>query len=165
MIKPRRPLILGIDPGISGAYALYDPTKKEILGAWDFPLTGTNKKKKSINNYSLAMHIDTFAKDVGLAVIEQVGAMPKQGVVSTFRFGEAFGLIQGIVASAMIPIFFPKPAVWKSLMGVTREKETSLAKASAYFPSQAHLWAKKTKHGRAEAALLAVFGERLSRDG
>ncbi len=152
---------MGVDPGLSGAVAFYDLEKAAVVAVHDMPLHEVSGKRH-IDLYQLAAIIDGHAKDIEFAVIEEVGVMTgKEGVVGMFRFGQAAGCVQGIVAAYMIPMFLVKPSVWKSAMGLTRDKDHSRQKASQLFPSSAHLWARKKDDGRAEALLLAVFGSKV----
>lgn len=153
-------LILGIDPGISGSFALYDPISKTVVNIWDMPVHDI-KGKAHLDLYQMATIVDTYKKDIKLAVIEEPGAMPGQGVTSMFRFGHACGVVQGIVACCMIPMKLLKPSVWKMQMGLTFDKDLSRQKASQMFPKESARFARKKDDGRAEALLLAVFGERL----
>lgn len=152
-------LVLGIDPGLTGAMALIDVTKPkpEIVKVWDMP-THDIKGRRNIDIYQLALSIQNYYGQVRFAVIEDVHSMPRDGVVQAFSFGKANGIIIGIVAANMIPSYFVKPGVWKKLMGLTQDKDDSRRKASQLFPTNSNLWSRKMDDGRAEAVLLAVFG-------
>lgn len=114
-----------------------------------------------INGAEVSRFLTPYLGGLKLAVIESVGAMPKQGLSSTFRFGEGYGLVQGILAGLGVTrTIKATPQVWKASMGVTANKDTSLTLAKNLFPTNAHLFARKKDHGRAEALLLAVFGAR-----
>jgi crossover junction endodeoxyribonuclease RuvC len=158
--------VMGIDPGIRGAIALFDPLAKKVRGIWDFP-TREKHAKTEIDLPELALLVDEFAKDTAFALVEDVGAMTYvdksgklrgQGAAASFNFGKAAGQIQGILAACFIPIFFIKPAVWKSLMGLSSNKNESREKAMKLFPEHTHTFARAKDDGRAEALLLAVFG-------
>lgn len=162
MARLRQALILGIDPGLSGAIAFYAPGSKELIALSDMPLLkrlDKSEKKRWIDPYTLATAVDAYSKDTLLACIEEPSAMPGQGVVSTFRFGLSCGLAQGVCASSNIPMRLVKPSVWKALMGLSRDKSLSIKKAQQLFPAHADQFLKKD--GRAEAALLAYFGVRF----
>lgn len=141
--------ILAIDPGTSGAYALYWPDFG-VISADDVPVVD-----KNIDAASLAA---AFANaNPTVAIIERVSAMPKQGVSSTFRFGVAYGLIQGIVGAQQIPVHFVTPQKWKKHFLLSADKEKSRTKALQLWPARAELFKRKKDHGRAEAALLAQY--------
>lgn len=150
-------MILGVDPGLGGAMAFYDRATGD-LEVFDMP-THRLKGKNRIDIYQLGMLVDARSARLQLAVIEEVNAMPKQGVASSFAFGAAFGQVLGVVGANMIPMELIRPAVWKKAMGCTSDKDSSRRRASQIFPSHAGLWAAKGKVDRAEAALLAYYGK------
>jgi crossover junction endodeoxyribonuclease RuvC len=153
-------LILGIDPGLSGALAFYDPKANAVTEIHDMP-TLEIKGKKRLELYQMSTLVEKLAREIKMAFIEDVGAMPGQGVTSMFRFGFAAGAIQGVIASFMVPMTLVRPGVWKGAMGLSHDKDASRARASQLFPRESHRWARKMDDGRAEALLLAVFGSRL----
>lgn len=143
------PCILGIDPGISGAVAFYFPDHPDRIAADDVPVAGGE-----IDAAALARRINQFAPTV--AIIEQVAAMPKQGVASTFKFGAAFGTAKGVVLALGIPLHLVTPGRWKRHFRLDADKEKARALAIRLWPEFRHFERKKD-HGRAEAALLARF--------
>ena len=158
-------IVLGIDPGVSGAWAVYDTTTATIFAA-DAPTVG-----KDLDAASFAAEILKWRPD--RAVIERVGSMPNQGLSSTFRFGVAYGVVQGIVAAQFIPVQFVTPGKWKSHYGLSSVlppgsarkkdlKEMSRARALHLWPARADLFKRKKDDGRAEAALLAKYGADLA---
>lgn len=150
-------LILGIDPGFSGALAWYDPAAKSIVDIEDMPVAELNGKKE-IDPYKLASLVNTYSAKTDICVIEDVDAMPKQGLSSTFRFGEGKGMCIGSAAAAGLRIVQIKPAVWKMSLGLTgQNKSGSIALCDKLFPNRGHLWPLKKHDGRCEAVLLAVF--------
>ena len=92
-----------------------------------------------------------------VAVIEQVGAMPKQGVSSTFKFGASFGLVRGVVLALGVPLHHVTPGVWKKHFRLNSDKEKARALALRFWPASEH-FSRKKDHGRAEAALIARYG-------
>lgn len=156
--------ILGIDPGLSGALALYTPATDaspvgiEVIDMPTHEITVNKRKKKAIDLYALATWLDVRRADIRFAVIEDVHSMPAQGVTSSFNFGFAAGSVQGAVAANLIPMRLVRPSTWKANMGLTADKDSSRRLASQKFPAFAALWARKMDDGRAEAVLLAVFG-------
>lgn len=156
------PLLLAVDPGLHGALALWNP-QLELLEVHDMPtfsITRNGKKRREIDLYTLANLIDSEARNIGRAVVEQVGAMPNQGVASTFTFGKATGIVLGMIAAHLIPLVEVSPAVWKRHMGVTADKDSSRKKASSLLPHCAKFWPQANHDGRAEAALLAIYADR-----
>lgn len=156
-LKPIRPYILGIDPGFTGALALYDPFIKKLHSIIDMPLI--TSPTKQLDKGSLALILEGHAASIAYAVLEDVGAMPNDGRASLFKFAVGKGILEGMLASLMIPVHMPTPAVWKIRMGLNSQKSKSRELASQLFPSHAQSFARAMDDGRAEAVLLAVFGE------
>ena len=149
--------ILGIDPGLSGALALYDVDGSlEIV---DVP-TLQLKTKRVVDEYALARIIDGWSSRVREVWLEQVGTRPGEGAVGAFTFGRGYGVLRGICAANFLPIVDVTPATWKAAMKVRGDKDESRLRASAVFPRHANLWPLKKHDGRAEAALIALHGAR-----
>lgn len=148
--------VLGIDPGLTGAFAyLVDGI---LVSAFDMPTHKNANGKTEVDAQKLGLFLDTLSR-VDLAVIEEVGVMSgKEGRVSMFNFGKSTGMVHGALGAFGIPIFETKPAVWKSAMGLTSNKATSIKMATECFGDS--FWPFKKHHGRAEAALLGLFGWR-----
>jgi Holliday junction resolvasome RuvABC endonuclease subunit len=141
--------VLGVDPGaISGAYALVTSNLLSPL-VDDIPVVDRQVDAAEWGRIvtSLRPHV---------AVVEQVGSMPKQGVASTFKFGMGCGLIRGVLAGAGVPIINVTPAKWKKHFGLNSDAEKSRALAIRRFPTSVRL-ARKKDHGRAEALLIALW--------
>ena len=112
--------IIGIDPGLNGAIAILEDNK--VLDILDMPVMPEGKKnKRQLNSAQLVKYIkdnlDEKSKEI-IVVVEQVNAMPGQGVTSMFNFGQTFGAIKGICAALGLPIFFVRPAKWKKYFGL-----------------------------------------------
>ena len=104
-------IVVGIDPGLSGAIAILENNK--VLNIFDMPVMAEGKKnKRQLNSAQLVSIIKNNTKpDVEIAVVvEQVNAMPGQGVTSMFNFGQTFGAIKGVCAALELPIFFVRPS-------------------------------------------------------
>jgi hypothetical protein len=148
--------ILGVDPGVSGATAFYFPTAPERVAVEDMPTVA-----REVDTATLAQRIGQMAPD--LAIVELVNAMPKQGVVSTFRFGVSYGAVRGVISAIGVPVHLVAPSRWKRHFGLNAEKEAARGLALRFWPTSEHFGRKKD-HGRAEAALLARYGaERVLR--
>lgn len=151
-------LILGIDPGLSGALALYNTATGSLVidDMPTFSLTRGGKAKRDVNVSELARIIDSGRP--ARAFLERVGAMPGQGVSSVFKFGEAFGIVRGCLA--FVPTELVAPTVWRKAVGIKTGagKDTSRARATALFPRYANQFARVKDDGRAEAALIAYYG-------
>lgn len=153
-------LILGIDPGYSGALAFLRPATHELV-VFDMPLTKGKSGKDEVDLRKLNEIIEpdrAFSRFV--AVIEQVHAMPNQGISSAFRFGEGYGaLLMGITAHGY-EVHKVIPANWKKAFGLSQDKGVSRGFASQQFPNEAKSFARVKDDGRAEASLIALYGER-----
>lgn len=152
-------MILGIDPGLSGALAFKG---ENTLVAIDMPTVSiqrNGKNKREIDLAGLVSDIDALGP-VEHAYVEQVGAMPGQGVSSVFSFGKSYGSILGILAAKRIPYTLVSPVRWKKALQVPAGKDAARHRASQLLPQYAELWPLVKHDGRAEAALIAVYGER-----
>ena len=102
--------IIGIDPGLSGAIAVLENNK--VLNIFDMPVMSEGKKNKRQLNSALLVNLikENIDKNEDVAVVvEQVNAMPGQGVTSMFNFGQTFGAIKGVCAALELTIFFVRP--------------------------------------------------------
>lgn len=161
-------LIAGVDPGLSGAVSVFRPHDSLPVQVIDMPtheITINRKKKRRLDLSALARFVDLYAKDIALVVIENVNALPAQGVTSVFNFGYATGAITGIFAANFVPMHSVVPSVWKRELNLSADKDASRALASRMFPAASHLWARKKDDGRAEATLLAWYGAKLREHG
>lgn len=144
-------IILGIDPGISGAVAFYFPMVPSRIAVFDVPVAGSE-----INAPELARLIRIHRPT--LAVIERVSAMPGNGAVSMFNFGRSYGDVRGVIGAMEIPLHLVTPQKWKKHFGLSADKEQSRLRAIRMFPSVADRFQLKKHDGRAEAALIALYG-------
>ena len=153
--------IIGIDPGISGAISFFEDGK--ILDVIDMPSMAEGKKNKRQVNGSqiyneIKKRIKIVQKGKVCVVIEQVSAMPGQGVTSMFNFGQSFGVIKGICAAMQLPMHLVRPAKWKKYFNLLKtEKEASRTKAIEIFPQISHMLSKKKDVNKADAILIASF--------
>ena len=138
-------MIIGIDPGLSGAVAILKDNK--VLNIFDMPVMSEGKKnKKQLNSAQLVNIIkDNTKNDVEIAVVvEQVNAMPGQGVTSMFNFGQTFGAIKGVCAALNLPIFFVRPSKWKKHFElINSSKDSSRTKVIEMYPSLSNQLTKK----------------------
>lgn len=150
-------MIVGIDPGFSGAIALLDPNSGQLV-LHDMPVAPSPSGKTETDLFSLGRILLPNQGIRCVAVLEQVAAMPKQGVSSMFRFGQNFGAIQMAIVGHGYEIHQVTPAVWKKYFKLSREKGASRTLASRRFPANAQDFIRVKDDGRAEAALLALWG-------
>ena len=156
-------LIIGIDPGISGAICFFE--NGEIKDIIDMPLMAEGKKnKRQINGSQLYNEIIERIKNVSkkdiFVVVEKVSAMPGQGVTSMFNFGQSFGVIKGICSAMQLPIYFVRPAKWKKYFNLLKtEKDASRSKVIEIFPYISAKLSRKKDSNKADAILLASYFE------
>lgn len=147
----------GIDPGNGGAIAFYNPTTGR-LDIHDMPtheICVSKKVRRRVDVHALAGLLADYP--TRRILLESVGAMPKQGVSSTFTFGFGFGAVQGVLAALHRPMQLITPPAWKKAMGLSGDKDASRRLASRELPQHAAHWPLKKHDGRAEAALLALL--------
>jgi hypothetical protein len=144
-------VIMGIDPGVSGAVAFYFPMVPSRIAVDDVPVAGGE-----INVHELARLIRIHRPT--MAIIERVNAMPGQGVASSFNFGRSYGDVRGVIGACDVPMHFVTPQKWKKHFGLSADKEESRLRAIRLFPSVADSFKLKKHDGRAEAALIALYG-------
>ena len=137
--------IFGIDPGLAGAIAILDGNK--VVDFTDLPTMSDGKKnKRQLNSAHLSQYIQKNILDINrtVVVVEQVNAMPGQGVTSMFNFGQTFGAIKGISATLKLPIFFVRPSKWKKHFElINSSKDASRTKAIEMYPLFADQLSKK----------------------
>ena len=139
--------VVGIDPGLNGAIAILQD--KKVLSITDMPVMADGKKnKRQLNNAQLAeiLRKNTSDGDEISIVVEQVNAMPGQGVTSMFNFGQTFGAIKGVCAALQLPIFFVRPSKWKKYFElINSSKDSSRTKAIEMYPYLSDQLAKKKR--------------------
>ncbi len=153
-------LIIGIDPGISGSICFFENGK--IIEVIEMPvMTEGKKNKKQVNG---AQIYNEFLKRINnkddeiRVVIEQVSAMPGQGVTSMFNFGQSYGILKGICSAMQLPMFFVRPAKWKKYFNlINSQKDASRTRAIEIFPYFSAQLSKKKDSNKADAILIASF--------
>jgi hypothetical protein len=155
-------LIVGIDPGLTGAIAFFDPTVPGAVTVYDMPAV-----YKTVDSAALADIIRENRPDI--IVLEEVGPMPRDGVRQAFSFGQSYATARTVALMLEIPLYLARPQAWKGyfhLRGGDEGKEQGRALALRRFPASAKSFALKKHHNRAEAALIALYGaEKLSPAG
>ena len=150
-------MILGIDVGISGAVALLDGGK--LVSVHDMPtvsVTVGGKKKRRIDARAL-YELLQFEK-LQHAFIEIVNARPNQGVSSMFAFGQASGIAEAIAWVMTPDVTGVRPQTWKKHFNLGHDKVSSRDLASQLWPDQADRFKRGKDDGRAEAALIGLWG-------
>ena len=151
--------IIGIDPGLSGAIAILDGLK--IFDIFDMPIMSEGKKNKNqLNSAQLVNIINKHILPSGdtFVIVEQVSAMPGQGVTSMFNFGQSFGILKGICSAMHLSMYFVRPAKWKKYFNLIKsEKDASRTKAIEIFPYFSTNLSKKKDANKADAILIASY--------
>tara|TARA_Y100000782_G_scaffold51389_1_gene57108 strand:- start:2683 stop:3168 length:486 start_codon:yes stop_codon:yes gene_type:complete len=152
-------IIIGIDPGVSGAICIL--TDGKITEIYEMPTMIDGKKnKKQVNGAEVTNIINkelVNKKDINV-VIEHVSAMPGQGVTSMFNFGQSFGVLKGICAALKLPVHFIRPVKWKKHFNlINTEKDASRTKVIEVFPYISSKISKKKDANKADAILIARF--------
>ena len=154
-------LIISIDPGITGSICFFEDGK--IIDLIEMPnMADGKKKKRQVNGAQIYNEILLRTKDIDKknikVVIEQVSAMPGQGVTSMFNFGQSFGVLKGICSAMQLSMYFVRPAKWKKFHNlINSEKDASRTKAIEIFPYISTQLSKKKDANKADAALIASF--------
>ena len=140
-------LVMGVDPGCNGAATLMQ-LDGQILDVIEF-----NKNTE----HEISDQISEFAADIKLAYLEKVHAMPKQGVSSTFKFGNGYGFIRGLLTAHRIPYEMVTPNEWQKSLGCQSkgDKNVTKSKAQQLFP------ATMITHSKADSILIAEYCRRL----
>ena len=154
-------LVIGIDPGISGSICFFQDGK--ILDVVEMPtMTEGKKNKKQVNGSQIYNEILERTKKLDKkeikVVIEQVSAMPGQGVTSMFNFGQSYGILKGICSAMQLPMYFVRPAKWKKYFNlINSEKDASRTRAIEIFPYFSGQLSRKKDSNKADAILIASF--------
>src|SRR5262249_54006976 len=129
--------VLGVDPGIAGAVAVIeivdgiDGTAPKLIDLIDIPVLGTAAKTR-VDAIGLRSWIEIHRPD--FAGVERAGSMPRQGVVSAFKYGRAVGVVEAVVTCCGIPMVLVEPSKWKRTFHLNSDKETSRQLAIGLFP-------------------------------
>jgi crossover junction endodeoxyribonuclease RuvC len=151
-------IFIGIDPGLNGAVAFFDPEKGH-LSVVDMPVVEmirNGKKKREVSAQMLAQIIRVVEWPC-YAVLERVNAMPGQGVTSVFSFGRSAGIVEGVLAALTVPTHIVTPVTWQKAAAVRGGKDGARQRATELFPAYAGLFSRKKDDGRADAACMAWY--------
>jgi crossover junction endodeoxyribonuclease RuvC len=154
--------VLGVDPGATGALAMWD-TGLDAMVVADMPsvLVRVGKgRRRQLSETWLADIVRGYEPDC--AWMERVHALPGQGVTSSFSFGLAYGIARGVLAALGVPVTLVTPNEWKRSFRLGPDKNEARLIAARLVPLSAPRFARAMDDGRAEAALLALFGANQS---
>ena len=158
-------LSVGIDPGLRGGVAALDVTGT-VVGLWPMPVAGGEVYAAGLADLLRSLRCLDSHQDIGRVCLEKVGAMPKQGVSSTFRFGTGWGMVRGVCAALGIPVVLVMPTQWKKqvLLGLPHDKDGAVQFCASRWP-QADLvlpGCRVPHDGMADALCLAEYGRALA---
>jgi hypothetical protein len=168
------PFVCGIDPGIGGAVAFLDvsPGCRQAAYVYAMPKTFGERGRlevcaRTLRDLLTGEHGD---RDVELVAVEAVHARPKDGVASSFAFGQSTGKVKAVLELLGLVATFVAPQAWKKaiLAGTDHSKKAAVGWAQGYFPGVSLLptpRCKKPDHNRAEALAIAEYGRRLLMKG
>jgi len=155
-------IIFGIDPGVSGAICVLN--KRKIVEVYEMPTMIDGKKNKRQVNGAEVTNIFlkelSYEKKEAKVVVEQVNAMPGQGVTSMFNFGQSFGVIKGVCAALRLPVYFVRPVKWKKYFNLIKtNKDASRTKVIEIFPNISSKISRKKDSNKADSILIAKYFE------
>lgn len=166
--RPSTKCVLGIDPGITGGIALLGnwelvrggPRRSGRL--WDMPsIAKSTGKGNQVDQYALCFLLNQIQSrhNVQMVYLEQVHAMPNQGVSGVFSFGRSLGVIEAAIAAYKIPVTMVTPQKWKKHFKLTsKDKDKARTLALQRFPQLSNYLSRKKDIGRADALLIALYG-------
>jgi crossover junction endodeoxyribonuclease RuvC len=152
---------VGIDAGVSGAVGVVDDEGNYVT-VFDMPVKKIGAKNQvcAASLFHMLRSIDD-ANDILQITIEEVHAMPSQGVSSSFNFGMSFGVAKGIMAAMGVRNLFVTPTKWKRVFSLNNKaKDQSRTYAQMLWPACTELTRKKDCD-RADALLIGLAGRKL----
>lgn len=162
--------VIGIDPGITGAIAVWDGRTLEVHKMPVVNLKIGKKNRNSVSPQMLAELLDRIidgehikGHDELHVFIEKVHMMPKMGGAAAFSFGTGYGVLLGAIAMAGLSYTAVPFQTWcKALTGSNKSKGKDAGRelAANLYPKYRDLFAAKNADGIADAALIAMYGRR-----
>jgi crossover junction endodeoxyribonuclease RuvC len=154
-------MIIGIDPGLSGAIAAINNGR--LLAVEYMPtIARLHGKGQQVDAGELASLLIALrsGNDICVVWIEAVSSSPQMGVRSAYNFGEGVGLIHGVLATLQFPVRLTRPQVWKKAAGlIGKDKDASRSLARQLWPDWSDSFNLKKSDGMAEAAIIALMAE------
>jgi crossover junction endodeoxyribonuclease RuvC len=151
-------LVLAVDPGLTGAYALLD-MRADSLTVADLPSVVVQHGRAAKVRTELDLHTlreECWSGHISHCFMERVSARPGQGTISMFRFGECSGRLYGLIVGLNLPVTFVTPKAWRKHHGIGPSPDAARQRSMQLWPKIAHIL--KKDHHRADAALLAAYG-------
>lgn len=153
-------IIAGLDPGLDGALAFID-TETQAIEIIDMPtlnLAQGGKNRREVDPHAIANIF--WQRHAGHAFLERAWNRPGEGGTQGFKSGMGYGALIGILAAVGVPVTLVAPNTWKKALQVPAAKDGARARASQLLPQSSDQWPRVKDDGRAEAALLCVYGIR-----
>lgn len=160
-------IIIGIDPGLSGAVAFIE-TASDVVVIQDTPVETVSRRRVYLVA-SMGDLLEAHMQDSQFgtrrtdchAFIEYQQTFPGMPPRSMFSIGYGYGLWVGLLAGMNIPYTIVKPPVWKRGVDLPKgsDKKASVARAQQLYPRESGRL-PRGKDGRAEALLIAEYGRR-----
>lgn len=148
--------VLAFDPGVDPVGVFFLGDREPIRLIEDVAVRKGGRNLPFIQPELLIKRIDALPTRPRICALEEVGAMPKQGVSSTFRFGYSAGLLRGVLVGLGYRVELVRPTAWRAAMRVPKGKDGSRDRAAQLWPQAADLFARRGDHNRADAALIAA---------
>lgn len=150
--------IIGIDPGATGAISIIDPARS-VMSVLDMPIKNVGKsgKRTEVDGKAIVDFVDNNCENA-VCYIEDVWSLPHDGHVGAFNFGDKYGTVKGVMSVLDIPLYRVRPNVWKLKMKAPADKRQSCERAKKLFPNHASLFNRLKDDGRAESAMIALYG-------
>lgn len=140
-------MYVGIDPGKNGG----------VSGVIGNDLT-TFRCPHNVDDMAVKFHDLVYGHNVKL-LIEKVHSFPKQGVVSTFTFGQNFGQWEGIIASLPIDYNYVQPKIWQKFYNI-KEKDKKIRKLKLKQKAMDLCFNKKITYAISDAILIMNYAKK-----
>jgi crossover junction endodeoxyribonuclease RuvC len=153
-------IVAGIDPGLTGAIARLDAATGALIDVVDMPIFQLTKAKKASRIVDAYLVADLLQRGCGHVFLEVQQTRPGQAAQAIAKTFTGYGIILGVLAALQIPMTHVNPRVWKKALTVPAAKDGARARASELLRGGAVHWPLIKHDGRAEAALIALWGIR-----
>lgn len=157
-------LHVGVDPGLQGGIAALDAAGR-VAATWPMPVAGGEVHAAGLTDLLRSLRCIDSHQDIAHVYLEKVGAMPKQGVASTFKFGTGWGMVRGVCAALGASVVLVPSTIWKKrvLLGLPHDKAGAVQFCASRWPTaDLVLPGCRVPHdGIADALCLAEYGRLL----
>ncbi len=150
--------IIGIDPGLNGAVCFW--RDGAVFDIQDMPTVSLSRNGKARREIDIYVFLAMLNDRIEHAFIEQAWPRPTDGAMASFKFGAGYGQVLGVLAARGCEITKVSPQAWKRDLRVGKGKDAARERASELIPSGRKFWPLKKHDGRADSALIALWGHR-----